>query len=108
MFAGLFFSSQRRVWHLLWCLFVVVVVCEGRSLLTKGGKAASIPLTFVNPYESAYEVYWIDDAGEPMLMGNLAAHYGEANVNTYAGHSFGWKKKVGGRRRDLRVGRPRG
>ena len=43
-------------------------------------------------YDEARELFWIgSNANEPATMGTLEASGGAFNMNTYVGHTFGWK-----------------
>ena len=51
-----------------------------------------IPIEFVNPYPEARELFWTGPGAEvPVSMGVLDGSGGSTNVNTYAGHQFGWR-----------------
>ena len=51
-----------------------------------------VPITFVNPYTEAYELFWInpgEHAASP--MGTIAAG-AEVGLNSFVGHTFGWRR----------------
>ena len=66
--------------------------CWARNTLTQKGRDASMSVTFVNPYDDEYELYWIDSTGTPNRLGTVAGQHGESAITTYVGHEFGWRR----------------
>ena len=52
--------------------------------------ANQVEVTFENPYPEARELFWIGTE-EPVSMGVLDASGGSMNMNSYHGHTFGWR-----------------
>mmetsp|Transcript_12208 Transcript_12208/g.37609 ORF Transcript_12208/g.37609 Transcript_12208/m.37609 type:complete len:445 (+) Transcript_12208:142-1476(+) len=70
----------------------LIGAADRAALLRRRNEITGFDVTFVNPYDEARELFWIgSNANEPVTMGTLEASGGAFNMNTYVGHTFGWK-----------------
>lgn len=69
---------------------LLAVTCGGnRQKLLQQNKGLDI--VFVNEYAEEYELFWLGTEG-PASMGTIEPRGGTLNMNTYPGHSFGWRQ----------------
>jgi len=74
-------------------MMVLLLTTTQKRVAGERARAASLQLTFVNPFEETYELYWVPPRGSPEGLAKMAelAPAQETTLTTYVGHEFGWR-----------------